>query len=104
MKLQAFHSALGEDSEIYSPDEEIQSFGLFEKDVDEDKDEKLIYLMELRKFKAESPELFRKIKNFPLRARVGRLSKTLNKTKSEMTMPRTNTGAVVSAIPPIERT
>ncbi|WP_111709123.1 helicase-related protein [Lutibacter citreus] len=80
MKLQAFHSALGEDSEIYSPDEETQSFGLFEKDVDEDKDEKLIYLMELRKFKAESPELFRKIKNLPLRARVGRLSKTLNKT------------------------
>ncbi len=78
MKLQAFHSALGEDSEIYSPDEETQSFGLFDKDVDEDKDEKLGYLMELRKFKAESPELFRKIQNMPLRARVGRKSKTLN--------------------------
>lgn len=78
MKLQAFHSALGEDSEIYSPDEETQSFGLFEKDVDEDKDEKLSYLMELRKFKTESPELFRKIQNMPLRARTGRKSKTLN--------------------------
>jgi superfamily II DNA or RNA helicase len=78
MKLQAFHSALGEDSEIYSPDEETQSFGLFDKDVDEDKDEKLSYLMELRKFKAESPELFRKIQNMPLRARAGRKSKTLN--------------------------
>ena len=78
MKLQAFHSALGEDSEIYSPDEETQSFGLFDKDVDEDKDEKLSFLMELRKFKAESPELFRKIHNMPLRARVGRKSKTLN--------------------------
>lgn len=72
MKLQAFHSALGEDSEIYSPDEETQSFGLFDKDVDEDKDERLAYLMELRKFKEQSPELFRKIKNMPLRARVGR--------------------------------
>lgn len=80
MKLQAFHSALGEDSEIYSPDEETQSFGLFDKDVDEDKDEKLGFLMELRKFKAESPELFRKIQNMPLRARVGRKSTTLNKT------------------------
>lgn len=80
MKLQAFHSALGEDSEIYSPDEETQSFGLFEKDVDDDKDEKLGFLMELRKFKAESPELFRKIQNMPLRARVGRKSKTLNQT------------------------
>lgn len=72
MKLQAFHSALGEDSEIYSPDEEIQSFGLFEKDVDEDKDEKLGYLMELRKFKEENPEEYRRIKNLPLKARVGR--------------------------------
>ncbi len=75
MKLQAFHSALGEDSEIYSPDEETQTFGLFDKDVDEDKDEKLAFLMELRKFKSENPELFRKIKNLPLRARVGRRSK-----------------------------
>lgn len=78
MKLQAFHSALGEDSEIYSPDEETQSFGLFEKDLDEDKDEKLGFLMELRKFKTESPELFRKIKNMPLRARVGRKDRLKN--------------------------
>jgi hypothetical protein len=78
MKLQAFHSALGEDSEIYSPDEETQSFGLFEKDVDEDKDEKLGFLMELRKFKSESPELFRKIQNMPMRARVGRKDRLKN--------------------------
>jgi hypothetical protein len=78
MKLQAFHSALGEDSEIYSPDEETQSFGLFDQEVDEEMDERLVYLMELRKFKEESPELFRKIRNLPFRARVGRKSKTLN--------------------------
>jgi len=80
MKLQAFHSALGEDSEIYSPDEETQSFGLFEKDVDEQKDERLAFLMELRKFKTESPEEFRRIKNIPVRARVGRNRKILDKT------------------------
>ena len=68
MKLQAFHSALGEDSEIFSPDEEIQSFGLFEKDVDEEKDERLAYLMELRKFKSENPQEFRRIRNLPLKA------------------------------------
>lgn len=78
MKLQAFHSALGEDSEIYSPDEETQSFGLFDKEVDEEKDEKLAYLMELRDIKAEQSELFRRIKNMPLRARTGRKSKTMN--------------------------
>jgi superfamily II DNA/RNA helicase len=80
MKLQAFHSALGEDSEIYSPDEETQSFGLFDKNVEEEKDEKLAFLMELRKFKEENPELFRKIKNMPLRARVGRKERTKRDT------------------------
>jgi len=76
MKLQAFHSALGEDSEIYSPDEQTQTFGLFEKDVEEDKDERLAYLMELRKFKLENPQEFRRIKNLPLKARVGRKDRT----------------------------
>lgn len=75
MKLQAFHSALGEDSEIYSPDEETQTFGLFDKNIEEERDEKLGFLMELRKFKQENPEYFRKIKNMPLRARVGRKEK-----------------------------
>ncbi len=76
MKLQAFHSALGEDSQIYSPDEETQSFGLFDKDVDEEKDERLAYLMELRKFKEENPQEFRRIRNMPLKARVGRKDRT----------------------------
>jgi len=80
MKLQAFHSALGEDSEIYSPDEETQSFGLFDKNIEEEKDEKLALLMELRKFKDENPEMFRKIKNMPFRARVGRKERTKRDT------------------------
>ncbi|MBO0593127.1 helicase [Cellulophaga sp. E16_2] len=88
MKLQAFHSALGEDSEIYSPDEEIQSFGLFEKDVDEEKDERLAYLMELRKFREENPEEFRRIRNMPLKARVGRKDRT--KKNSTISFIRNN--------------
>jgi superfamily II DNA/RNA helicase len=88
MKLQAFHSALGEDSEIYSPDEEIQSFGLFDKNVEEEKDEKLAFLMELRKFKEENPEYFRRIKNMPLRARVGRKERT--KKDTSMSFIRNN--------------
>lgn len=72
MKLQAFHAAMGEDSQIYSPDEEFESFGLFDKTVSEEKDEKLRLLLDLRKFKKENPELFKQIKNMPKRARVGR--------------------------------
>jgi superfamily II DNA or RNA helicase len=73
VKLQAFHSALGEDSQIYSPDEEVDTFGLFDKSPEEaERDERLTLLMELRKFRDEFPDEFRIVKNLPLRARVGR--------------------------------
>lgn len=77
MKLQAFHSAMGEDSQIYSQDEVTESFGLFDKTVNEEKDEKLRILLELRKFKKDNPDLFKQIKNMPTRARVGRKSPVL---------------------------
>jgi len=79
-KLQAFHSALGEDSQIYSAEEETESFGLFDKNVQDEKDERLGFLMELRKFKDENPTLYRKIKNMPVRARVGRKDRPKNNT------------------------
>ena len=72
LKLQAFHSALGEDSQIYSDEEIVETFGLFDKTAQEEKDEKLKILLDLRKFKEENPELFKKIKNMTLRARTGR--------------------------------
>jgi superfamily II DNA/RNA helicase/HKD family nuclease len=77
MKLQAFHSAMGEDSQIYSQDEVTESFGLFDKTVNEEKDEKLRILLELRKFRKDNPDLFKQIKNMPTRARVGRKSPVL---------------------------
>ena len=77
-KLQAFHSALGEDSQIYSTEEEVESFGIFDKTAEESKDERLAYLMELRKFKKENPKDFLRIKNMPLRARTGRKNSLLN--------------------------
>ena len=36
MKLQAFHTALGEDSQIYSETEEVDNFGLFERSPEEE--------------------------------------------------------------------
>ncbi len=77
MKLQAFHAALGEDSQIYSPDEEFETFGLFDKQMEEEKDEKLSYLMMIRDIKEKNPTLFKQIKNMPLRARVGRKNSVL---------------------------
>ena len=77
MKLQAFHSALGEDSQIYATNEEFDSFGLFEKIPEEEKDERLEYLNFLRKFRNENPEEYQRIKNkIPSRARTGRKNKS----------------------------
>jgi superfamily II DNA/RNA helicase len=68
VKLQAFHSALGEDSQIYSTDEEVDNFGLFDAaEIQEERDESLAYLMELRAFKKNNPDRFREIRNLPLR-------------------------------------
>lgn len=73
MKLQAFHTALGEDSQIYSETEEVENFGLFDRSAEEEeRDERLALLMELRQFRQQNPQEFRRIKGFPLRARVGR--------------------------------
>lgn len=73
MKLQAFHTALGEDSQIYSETEEVDNFGLFERSPEEEeRDQRLALLMELRQFRQQHPEEFRRIKGLPLRARVGR--------------------------------
>lgn len=99
MKLFAFHAALGEDSQIYSTDETPESFGLFDKNIDEERDEKLRYLMWLRQLKAENPDLIKHINKLPLRARVGRKSKLLpgstivfirNKRRDAFTFIRAN--------------
>lgn len=72
LKLQAFHSALGEDSQIYSVEEEPDTFGLFDKSLEEERDERLEFLDELRRFRREDAAAYRIIKNLPLRSRVGR--------------------------------
>jgi Superfamily II DNA and RNA helicases len=77
MKLFAFHAALGEDSQIYSTDENPESFGLFDKEIDTERDERLRYLMWLRKLKEDNPDLIKRISKLPLRARVGRKSKVM---------------------------
>ena len=71
VKLQAFHSTLGEDSQIYTTDEQYESFGLFDKTITEGQEisERLTYLMEIRRFREEHPDEFKRIKNLPLKIR-----------------------------------
>ena len=80
-KLQAFHTALGEDSQIYSDEEEVSTFGLFERKLEEtEKDERLSLLLELRRFRASNPQDFRRIKSLPLKARLGRKNSSLKES------------------------
>ena len=58
----------------------MDNFGLFDKDMEEEKDESLALLMELRKFRQQNPERFREIRNLPLRARAGRKDKLRDQT------------------------
>ncbi|WP_187646858.1 helicase-related protein [Nitrosophilus labii] len=71
IKLQTFHSTLGEDNPIFSKDEEVGSVELFEK-IDDDIDEELKFLEELREFKEAYPKKFNYIKNLPKKIRVQR--------------------------------
>jgi len=79
VKLQTFHSTLGEDNPIYSPEEEVESVKLFEENFQEDIDEELQYLEELRELKENNPVKFNQIKKLPKKIRVQR-KKDIDKT------------------------
>lgn len=71
IKLQAFHSALGEDSQIYSIDEEVDTYGIFDANIQEQENEKIPFLEEIRNFKAQNPEGYKRIKDLPSKVRCG---------------------------------
>ena len=71
VKLQTFHSTLGEDNQIYSKDEEVGTVTLFEETT-EDIDEELTFLEEIRKFKEAKPNQFRLLAKLPMKIRVQR--------------------------------
>lgn len=67
-KLQSSHSTFGEDNKIYTLDEIIDQFRMFEE-KEEDKDIRTEYLEWLRKFKEQNEEHFTVIKKMPLKIR-----------------------------------
>lgn len=71
-KLQAFHTAFGEDSQIYSQLEEVGEAGLYGSKLKEEVNETLVFLQELREFKKENPKQFEEIKNIPQKSRLAR--------------------------------
>lgn len=72
IKLQGFHSAYGEDSKIYTPEEVLEQVKLHEKGLPEDEDKRLKYLEFIREFKHKNEKEFKRIAKLPLRARSAR--------------------------------
>jgi len=68
VKLQSSHSTFGEDNKIYTLDEIIDQFRMFEE-KDEDKDLRTEYLEWLRKYREQNEEHFNAIRKMPLKVR-----------------------------------
>ena len=77
-KLQAFHSAFGEDSQIYSQLEEVGEAGLYGSELKEEVNETLVLLQELRDFKKQNLEKFNSISKIPKKARLARSVENVN--------------------------
>lgn len=68
VKLQSSHSTFGEDNKIYTLDEIIDQFSMFEE-KDEDKDLRTEYLEWLRKYREQNEDHFNAIRKMPLKVR-----------------------------------
>lgn len=84
-KLQGFHSALGEDSQVYSLEEIVESFELFNPKVADETDKTLALLREIREFYANNPEEYAFIKKLPVKSRTGRSIAASGKAISQAT-------------------
>ncbi len=71
-KLQGFHSAYGEDSQIYSREEIVEQFELFNTNIGDDVDKSLELLRIVRDFRDKNPEDYELIKELPIKSRTGR--------------------------------
>ena len=75
IKLQGFHTAFGEDAQVFTHEELIEEFELFKEGVPDEEDKRLLFLRFIREFKDNNPKEFKRIKNFPLKARTARSNK-----------------------------
>ncbi|NIK73950.1 superfamily II DNA/RNA helicase [Thermonema lapsum] len=83
VKLQGFHSAFGEDAKIFTHEEMIEQFKLFNEGMPDDEDNRLQYLRFIREFKDNHPKEFKRIQAFPLKARTARSIWQANKPEAK---------------------
>jgi len=96
-KLQAFHTAFGEDNKIFSLLEEKGDGALFGNKIQKEESEILKYLNELREFRKKHPKRFDEISKLPNKARCARKAPDgvqltlLHTDSSEINYPLINT-------------
>ncbi len=79
MKIQAFHTAFGEDNQVFSTEEILDEVKLFSGTYKEEEDERLKFLYFLRHFKKANRAWFDNIKKLPLKSRTGRSATDIKK-------------------------
>lgn len=79
MKIQAFHTAFGEDNQVFSTEEILDEVKLFKGNIKEEEDERLVYQHFVRDFKRENRDWFERIKKIRLKSRTGRDAEKINK-------------------------
>ncbi len=72
IKLQGFHSALGEDAQVYSREEMLREFQLFDDKVRDNVDKQLELLREVRELYQKDRELYKRVKALPCKSRTVR--------------------------------
>ncbi|NTU73136.1 helicase [Candidatus Roizmanbacteria bacterium] len=78
IKLQGFHSAFGEDAQVFTHEELVEQFELFKEGLPDEEDKRLLYLRFIREFKDNNSKEFKRIKIFPLKARTARKNANAN--------------------------
>jgi len=82
IKLQGFHSTFGEDAQIFTHEELVEQFKLFEEGLPDDEDQRLRYLKFIREYKDLNPKEFKRIEKLPLKARTGRVGNAATKNST----------------------
>lgn len=72
VKMQGFHSAFGEDAQIYSKEEIVKEFQMFDNNVRDTIDRKIALLREVRELYNNDRKLYHKIKDLPMKSRTMR--------------------------------
>ena len=79
IKLQSFHSAFGEDAKIYSTEEVVRQFELYDSHIRDHTDRRIELLREVRAIYNHDRPLYHKLKRLPPKSRVMRSSSPENK-------------------------